>query len=207
MPVKRLPVVLAGTLLLAVLTACSGVQTSNGQSVKKISLAYQPIPDGVLPAAKVAQEITLNPFKDEREPGPLGVASNYGGHVFFVVQTDDDVSAWVTQALATELRRAGFKVKTGGGAAEPADCVVNGVVNEITVHGIITNMRITLQAAKGFKVLVNASYNADAEGYKGPWFNTVYTTDYPQLYGVALRNLMVQVVPQLVTALNEPPRP
>jgi hypothetical protein len=206
MGVNRLPVVLAGTALLALLAACAGVDASGRGSGKTIRLAYQPLPDGVLPAARRPQDIIINPFKDEREPGPLGVASNYGGHVFFTVRTDDDVAAWITQALATELRRTGLKVRTGGGTADPEACVVNGVVNEITVHGIITNMRITLQAAKGFKVLVNASYNADAEGYKGPWFNTVYTTDYPQLYAVALRNLMVQAVPQLVAALDEQPR-
>jgi hypothetical protein len=205
MSVKQLHAAVVGVLLLGALVSCAGVSHGGNQSVKMIDLTYSPIPAGVLPAAKAGQEVVINKLKDERDGGPLGEASNYGGHVFFVVQTRNDVSAWVTQALAAELGHAGFKVKAGDGTPDPGRFAVNGVINEITVHGIITNMRVTLQVTKDYKVVSNASFNADAEGYKGPWFNTVYTTDYPQLYAVALRNLMLQAVPAMVVAMNDTP--
>jgi hypothetical protein len=205
MSVKQLQAAVVGMVLLGAWVSCSGVSHQGGQSVKMIDLTYRPIPDGTLPAAKAGQEIVINKLKDERAEGPLGEASNYGGHVFFVVQTKTDVSAWVTQALATELGHSGFKVTAGDGTPDPHRFVVNGVINEITVHGIITNMRVTLQVTKDYKVVSNASFNADAEGYKGPWYNTVYTTDYPQLYAVALRNLMLQAVPMMVVAMNNEP--
>ncbi|MGA2081939.1 MAG: hypothetical protein ABSH53_15205 [Holophaga sp.] len=205
MSVQRIHAAVVGMVLLGTWVSCSGVSHQGNQSVKMIDLTYRPIAAGVVPAAKAGQEIVINKLKDEREPGPLGEASNYGGHVFFVVQTNNDVSAWVTKALATELGQAGFKVVAGDGTPDPQRFVVNGVVNEITVHGIITNMRLTLQVTKDYKVVANASFNSDAQGYKEPFFNTVYTEDYPQLFAVTLKNLMLQAVPTMVNAMNSEP--
>jgi hypothetical protein len=135
----------------------------------------------------------------------IGKASNYMGHVFFTLETNSDLSAWVTQALATELGRAGYRVKMGDQVEDPGKFVVNGVINELDVHGIISNLRVTLQVTKDYRIVANGSYNADQEGYVGPFFNTVYHTDYPQVYRVTLQNLMKQVVPQLIAGMDKQP--
>jgi hypothetical protein len=51
-------------------------------------------------------------------------------------------------------------------------------------------------------IVVNSSYNADADGFKEKFINTVYSTDYVDLYRVTLQNLMKQVVPRVVTEIN-----
>ena len=186
-------------VLLSALTACMG------PSVKTIDLAYRPCPAGAMPPAKGGREIVVVKLKDERPVTVLGEASNYGGHVFFTVRTDSDVPAWMTRALATELGKAGFQVQVGEGPAGPDAFMVQGIINEISVKGILSNIRVTLQVSRGFKILSNASYNAGNEGFKEKFINTVYTTDYANLYEVTLQNLMKQVVPQVASAVDNEP--
>jgi len=192
---RRERLAILGPVLLSALLACS--------SVKQVELAYQPLPNGPLATAKAGPELLINKLKDNRGKPELGLAQNYTGHVFFTIHTSSDVSAWATRALATELGKAGCKVSVGEQLEDPGKYMVNGTINEIWNEGIVTTMRITLLVTRGTRIVSNRAYNADAAGFREKVINTVYTTDYANLYEVTLQNLLKQAVPQIVTAIND----
>ena len=190
----NLYVFLIGTAILLMLASCAG-------SVKRIDLSYTPDQIGPFPKANAVQEVIINKFRDSRTERQIGGALNYEGTVFYTVEANNDVSAWVTGALAAELGNAGFKVVLGEDLSDPEKFVVAGNVADVSAWGVLGNMRVTIQVMKGFKTLLNQTYNAAG---KVPSDN-VYLTNYVKLYDLTLQDLLRKAIPQIIAAMNQAP--
>jgi hypothetical protein len=192
---KKSYVIVIGTAMLFTLISCGGI--------KRINLAYTSDKVGPFPMVNNGQEIIVNKFKDNRSEKHIGEAKNYGGTVFYTVEPNNDVSLWVRSALATELEKAGCKVVLGENISDPQKFVINGTIGQISAVGVLSEMRVTLQVIKGNKILLTDSYYANDKVSS----QNVYLTNYVKLFDVTLRDLMRQMIPQIITAVNEASRP
>ncbi len=195
MPGKKCFAIVIAVAIL-ILSSCGGV--------RKINLAYTSDPVSHFPKANAGQEVIVNKFQDSRsEKQQVGVANNNFGTVFFTVEALNDVATWVTTALATELQKAGFKVASGENVDNPEKFVINGNISEMSAHGIISEMRLTVQVAKDYKIAMNNSYStAGSKAGRVPGA-IVYTVDYVKLFDVTLQDLLAEMVPQVITAINQ----
>jgi hypothetical protein len=188
---KKCYVTVIGTAILSMLLSCGGV--------RQINLTYTSDSVGPFPRADSGQEVIVNKFKDNRSQKHIGEARNYGGTVFFTVEAKNDISSWVTHALATELEKAGFKVTMGENINNPEKFVINGTLSQLSAGGVLSEMRVTVQLTKGYKIMLNNSYSAEGKVSS----QNVYLTNYTKLYDVTLQNLARQMIPQIITAINQ----
>jgi hypothetical protein len=189
----------AGLILSALLL---GALASCGGSTRYYKLAYTPGQADPLPQAKSAPAVIVHTFQDTRADRALGKASNYGGHVFFIIGTQDDIPGWVTNALATELGRAGCRASVQA-SDQPGACVVRGAISELDCSGILTTMRVTVQVVRDGTILLNRSFASTGEGFMTG--APVYFVNYTKLYDVTLQNLMKEIVPQVLPVLDRAP--
>ena len=193
---KKCYATVIGAAIVLMLVSCSG-------GPKRINLAYTPGATGPFPRAAAGQEVIVNTFKDSRPEKHIGEARNYSGHVFFTVEADNDVSAWVTNAVAAELEKSGFKVTVGENVDNPEKFVINGNISQVWAHGIITEMRVTIQVVKDYKIILNKSYSEEGSKVGRVTAPIVYMIDYLTLYDIALQDLMEKMIPQIITAINQ----
>ncbi len=191
MPGRKWVGTVIGAATLSVLLGCGGV--------RQINLTYTSDSVNPLPRASSPQEVIINKFKETRSAKHIGEARNSGGTVFFTVEAKNDISSWVTNALATELEKAGFKVTIGENMNSPEKFVINGNISQLSASGVLSEMRVTVQIAKNYKILLNNSFSAEGRISS----QNVYLTNYTKLYDVTLQNLARQVIPQMITAMNQ----
>ena len=185
--------VLTGTAILSMLFSCGGV--------RQINLTYTSDSVGPLPKANAGLEVIVNKFKDTRTQNHIGEARNHGGTVFFTVEAKNDISSWVTQAFAAELEKAGCRVTSGENINTPERFVINGNISQISASGVLSEMRVTVQIARAYKIVLNHSYSAQGRVSS----QNVYLTNYTKLYDITLQNLARQMIPQMIAAMNQSP--
>jgi len=110
--------------------------------------------------------------------------------------------AWVANALATELRRAGFDVVKVADPSSPAErTVVGGSVSELFIHcafALNTTLRAQVIVTESGVPVLNREYHAQTKtgGFLGG------SSDYERAAKAALQELMKEVVPDIVEVMK-----
>ena len=195
MRMKSYGIALGAAVLLTLLLSCGGV--------KQINLAYTSGNLAPLPKANTGQEVVINKFKDSRSQKHIGEATNHGGTVFFTVEAKNDISSWVTNAVAAELGKSGFSVAVGENAVNPEKFIINGNLSRVFASGIISEMRVTIQVIKDYKIILNKSYTTAGSKVGRVTAPIVYWIDYVKLFDITLQDLMIEMIPQIITAITQ----
>jgi len=167
---------------------------------RNISLQYQPALDV---QAKARQSVAVVKFTDTREKPEIGeVRNGYGIKTATVWAKDQDVGAWVANALADELGKAGYDIQKFQDAAPPdAKIAITGSVPEAYVKMFMTQrgtVRVSVSVTKAGVVCLNKEYAGKAGGMA--W--TASTGEYEKILKKALQDVMKQLVPDVVAAID-----
>ena len=199
---KDLSLVLAIAFVFGMTAGCGG-----GGS-KQIKLVYTSENVGPFSGGKTGQEIIVNKFRDTRSEKHIAEARTMGGGPFYTVtvEASNDISEWVTNALATELRKAGYNVTRGEGTSNSGKFIINGSLDLLyspapTLQGLNADIGITIQIVKNHEIILNSPYNG--KGKILPMF--MVKPNYVELFDRMLQDLMKRMVPQIITAINQAP--
>jgi uncharacterized lipoprotein YajG len=124
------------------------------------------------------------------------------------VSRDEDVGAWLANAITKELTRAGYYVERYRDAAPPdADIIVTGTVPEVFAYtratgGLRAVVVCTVAVTRaGGVVLLNRPYMGVATSGRGGCFTTRMET-LSSFYGGALQQLMRRMAPEVIAAVE-----
>jgi hypothetical protein len=167
---------------------------------RKIALRYQPIaPIG----GGTGQKVAVVKFIDRRGKQEVGeVRNGYGMKTASVYAQQQDIGAWVANALSDELSHAGFAVQKFSDAAPPDISIsITGFVPEAYVQMSMQErctVRANITVQKGGVVVLNKEYR----GYISKVAWTASTGEYENVMQLALQELMKQAVPEIVAAIK-----
>lgn len=138
-----------------------------GCAQNNLRLLYVSPPQNTIPATG-SPRVCVVKVTDGRLLKNLGVRSNGSPYA-----ADDDVSEWVTHALATELMKNGIQVTTAKTEAEAQQksggaAILTSKIDEIWLAeksstSYSCSMRISVSLKKGGSVLVGNSFNSSIE--------------------------------------------
>lgn len=182
-----------GGMVVATLSGCAF-------GARNISLQYQPVMDM---QSKSRQSVAIVKFTDTRQKPEIGeVRNGYGIKTATVWAKDQDVGAWVANALADELTKAGFDIKKYQDAAPPdAKIAISGSVPEAYVKMFMSQrgtVRVSVSVTKAGVVALNKEYSGKSGGLA--W--TASTAEYEKILKAALQDVMKTLVPDVVAAIE-----
>ncbi|MFA4889845.1 MAG: YajG family lipoprotein [Candidatus Omnitrophota bacterium] len=165
-----------------------------------ISLQYQPV---TTLSVAIKQNVAIVKFTDTREKPELGEMRNgYGMKTADVLAKDQDVGAWVANALSDELIRAGYNVqKFSDAAPSDAEVVISGSVPEAYVKMYMTysgTVRVSVTVTKSGVVVLNKEYTGHARGLA----MLCSTGDYENMLKRALQDIMKKMIPDITKAIG-----
>lgn len=164
-----------------------------------ISLQYQPV---TTLSVSIKQNVAIVKFTDTREKPELGEMRNSFTKTADVLAKDQDVGAWVANALSDELIKAGYNVQKFSDAA-PSDAIVviSGSVPEAYVKMYMTysgTVRVSVTVTKSGVVVLNKEYI----GHAGGLALLCSTGDYENMLKRALQDIMIKMVPDIAKAIG-----
>lgn len=164
-----------------------------------ISLQYQPV---TTLSVAIKQNVAIVKFTDTREKPELGEMRNSFVKTADVLAKDQDVGAWVANALSDELIKAGYNVQKFSDAA-PSDAVVviSGSVPEAYVKMYMTysgTVRVSATVTKSGVVVLNKEYT----GHAGGLAMVCSTGDYEKMLKQALQDIMKKMIPDIAKAIG-----
>jgi membrane protease subunit (stomatin/prohibitin family) len=182
-------------LLLVVATAMQGCAFGT----RNIALRYEPT---VQVQAGANETVAVVQFKDARQEQKLGEARNaYGMKTATVKAEGQDVGAWVANALADELMRAGLDVQKFSDVAPPnIRIAIQGTVLEAYVKMYMsyrTTVRVQVTMEKDGIPVLNKEYTGKASGLAV----MASSGSYEKQLNQALQDMMKQLVPDVLAAI------
>jgi hypothetical protein len=176
---------------------------------RTVVLGYPPKPEGGVVSAALAAEtpspagaqVTLVPFEDGRARTDIigDVRNAYGMHTADVV-AQNDVAEWVTGAIRTELKEAGFGVVDASSlAASGSAAVVSGEVVNVYSTAYWTyeaDVSFYGRVQKGQEILLDKLYSGK-ESAGTNWAATAES--YGQSLGLSLQQAAHRFIADLKT--------
>ena len=189
------PLRVRAILLVLMAAACSGCGAT------RIDLRYQPIVEGVQGSGR----IVVCDLEDARPDKPVVVKYRSPIYTFRTIETGDgDVGKWVADALASELRKAGFDVTRCGmppkGGSEPA---VTGRVSVLRLEEWppTVTIRSELLVVQQGKAAINAQFSGNYTDVRAT--ATADKSYFEQMVQAALQDLMIKAVPQIARSIGK----
>lgn len=162
--------------------------------------------DDLRPDRKIlVMEFVLVPTRQSiREKNIVGEVRNaYGMRTATVRAKGQDLGAWVANALAEELNRAGLHVQKYSDAAPPnLPFVIRGAVLEAYVRMYMfyrTRIRVQVTVERDGLPVLNKEYTGKAGGLAV----LVSAGSYERQLEQALQSIMMQVVPDVLSCLRK----
>jgi hypothetical protein len=168
---------------------------------RNIALRYNPV---LTIRGASSQKIAIVKFTDTRKNPEVGEVRNaYGMKLASVLAKDQDVGAWVANALADELTKAGYDIQKFQDAAPPDITIsITGSVPEAYTK-MYMNSRATVRAnmtvTKADAIVSNKEYTGKASTFA----LTASTGEYENVMKKALQELMKQAVPEVIDAIEK----
>jgi hypothetical protein len=166
-----------------------------------IALRYEPI---LMQKATSSQKVAIVKFSDMRKTPEVGEVRNaYGIKLASVLVKDQDVGAWVANALADELTKAGYEIQKFQDAA-PLDIniVITGSVPEAYTRMYMkstTIVKANITVTRANVVVLNKEYTGKASVLA----LTGSTGEYENVMKKALQNLMKEMTPDVISAIEK----
>ena len=190
-------------LALAALFACMlAGTTATGCALgdRKIALRYQPV---VEEKVTLDSAVAIVKFQDARKTEEVGEVRNaYGMKLAKVWAKNQDAGAWVANAIAEELTRAGCEVAKYNDAA-PADAriAITGTVLEVYVKMYLTytgTVKVDVSVTKAGVPVLNKEYTG-----KGGGLAVLLTSgEYEGVLQSAVQDIMKQLIPEIIKAIQ-----
>jgi len=167
---------------------------------RNVALKYTPV---TKISARALPDVAVVKLADVRSREEVGeVRNGYGMKTATVWARNQDVGAWVANALCQELTGVGCRVEKYEDAPPPgADASVTGEVTEVYAKMFMSS-RATVKAdlcvQKAGVVVLNEEYT----GKHSVLALTASTGEYEKVLQGALQDLMKKAVPEIVAALE-----
>jgi hypothetical protein len=167
---------------------------------RNIALRYEP---SLTVKGANGKSIAIIKFEDIRENKDVGeVRNGYGMKTGKVKAKDQDVGAWVANALADELKRAGYNISKFTDAAPPEFTIaISGSVPEAYTK-MFLNSRATVRANITVKKVGVVVLNKEYTGKASTLAWTASTGEYEKVLENALKEIMKQAVPEVIAAIQ-----
>ena len=186
--------VVIGTVPL--LLSTSGCALGN----RHIALKYVAVGETL---SATGQKVAITQFVDLREKKDVGEVRNaYGMKTARVIADNQDVGAWVANAMTTELTQAGFEVEKFTDVVPPEYKIqISGVVSEAYAK---MYMNATAQITANINITRSgvAVLSKEYSGKKAVLAVFVSTGEYENAMQGALQDLMKKCLPDVLEALK-----
>lgn len=172
-----------------------------GGCTRNISLQYYPT---TTLQAKSQRNIAIVKFADIRPKPAMGEVHGSFCIITFTLRVkNQDVGAWVANALSDELRFIGYDIKKFNDIAPvDADVAISGTVPEAYIKQLFCIERCVIRAkvslTKANVVVLNREYISRVRRWA--WLGT--TSGYEELFKKTLQDLMKQLAPDIVKAID-----
>lgn len=168
---------------------------------RRIALQYDAV---VAEQAASSETVAVVKFEDARQEELFGEVRNAYGMKTGKVQADDqDVGAWVANALADELTHSGLNVRKFDDAAPPDISIsISGTVLKAYVKMYMsyrTDVSVQVTMTRAGVPLLNREYTGKASGMAV----MASSGSYEKQLKSALQDLMKQLVPHILEKLAE----
>lgn len=168
---------------------------------RKMALTYEPALDASVKGSGRAAVVKFDDVRQDKVN--VGeVRNGWGLKTASVVVQDQDAGAWMANALAAELERAGVSVtkcEQAASAKEPA--VITGSLAELYTSSAFSNrckVRGKIVVTKAGVPVLNKEYGGEAS--KANW--VAATGEYEGVARAALQNMLKTAVPEILEAMK-----
>jgi hypothetical protein len=167
---------------------------------RNISLLYDTVASESPGSGKTVAVVKFKEMRQRQEVGE--VRNGYGMKLAKVYAKDQDVGAWVANALCSELENSGISVNKFEDAAPPsASIVIEGTVPEAYVKMYMTRrgtVRTHVVVTKAGVTVLDREYAGTSSALT--WVAS--SGEYESSLKLALQDLMKKLVPDIVRALE-----
>lgn len=167
---------------------------------RHVALKYEPVVEA---GASKGQKIAIKKFEDLRQVKDVGEVRNaYGMKTAKVLADNQDVGAWVANAMSEELTRAGFQVEKFSDVIPPEyDIQITGVATEAYTKmyfNATATIRININVNKARMSVLSKEYS----GTDAVLVVAVTPGEYENALQGALQDLMKKCVPDIMKAIQ-----